>query len=173
MPGKEVKRRPNQYEKTDRAFRAYLDLLDAAEYMRAQVYDQLSFYGLTMNGFRVLELLEREGPIRSTAMAERCQWNRQNLDVIVRRLAEDGWVRSELVSASGDGTREGRRVAVLRLTPSGAAFIKRFLPRHGKVIKAHMRALEGREQLTLSQLCRKLKEGDVVKFISEMEHEDV
>lgn len=51
-------------------------------------------------------------------------------------------------------------------------FAERFLRRHAKVVKAYMRALEGREQQTLAELCRKLREGNVMKFISEMEHED-
>jgi hypothetical protein len=62
---------------------------------------------------------------------------------------------------------------MLRLTSAGANFMARFLPRHGKVVKSYMRASDGRQQETLSELCRKLREGDVVKFISEMEHEDV
>ena len=36
-----------------------------------------------------------------------------------------------------------------------------------------MRALEGRDQESLSKMCRKLREGDVVKFVSEIMHEDV
>jgi DNA-binding MarR family transcriptional regulator len=167
----------NQYQKTDRAFHAYIDLLDAAEYMRARVYDQLAFYDLTMNGFRLMELLEREGPMQATAAAERCQWNRQNLDVIVRRLEEKRWVKSEVrraSSESGNGrVGKGRRIAMLSLAPEGVGFVRRFLPRHGKVVKAYMRALDAREQATLSQLCRKLREGNILKFISEMEHEDV
>jgi hypothetical protein len=47
------------------------------------------------------------------------------------------------------------------------------LPRHAKVVKAFMRALMGREQLSLSRLCNKLRERDVLKFVSEMTHEDV
>jgi len=39
-------------------------------------------------------------------------------------------------------------------------------------VKSLMRVLNYRQQQTLSQLCRKLREGDVVKFISEMTHED-
>jgi hypothetical protein len=31
----------------------------------------------------------------------------------------------------------------------------------------------GREQGTLNRLCRKLREGDVMKFVSELTHEDV
>lgn len=175
----EPKTRPNQREKTERALRAYLDLLDAADYMKARAYDQLAFYGVTMRGFRVLELLNRQGPTRSTEIARACQWSRQNLDVIVKRLIEDGWVVSELIKtekAKSDSEEEtrtlGRPVAMLRLTDDGMDFIARFLPRHGKVVKAYMRALDGRQQETLSELCRKLREGDVVRFVSEMEHED-
>jgi hypothetical protein len=36
------------------------------------------------------------------------------------------------------------------------------------VVKAEMRALEGREQVTLSRLCRKLKDGDADRFIREI-----
>jgi DNA-binding MarR family transcriptional regulator len=162
-----IKERMDQNEKTERAFQAYVDLLDAAEYMRAEVYDQLTFYDLTMNGFRLMELLVRYGPMRATAMAERCQWNRQNLDVIVRRLKEKKWVQSEVVK------EESRRVATLSLTPKGIEFMSLFLPRHGKVIKALMRALDGREQESLSAICQKLRKGDVFKFISEMEHRDI
>jgi DNA-binding MarR family transcriptional regulator len=180
-------------EKTERAFRAYLELLDAADYMKAEVYDQLSFYGVTMRGFRVLELLYRRGTMRLTAVAEGLRWSRQNLNVVVKGLTDEGWVRSELqplgegeptdptAPANGDSAgleesqavAEGRLVLVLSLTDEGRRFAERFLPRHAKVVKAYMRALEGREQQTLAELCRKLREGNVMKFISEMEHEDV
>jgi DNA-binding MarR family transcriptional regulator len=161
-----LKERMDQNQKTERAFQAYVDLLDAAEYMRAQVYDQLAFYDLTMNGFRLMELLEREGPMRATAVAERCQWNRQNLDVIVRRLREKEWVETESVAAGK------RQFAVLKLTPEGSELMRRFLPKHGKAIKAHMRALDGREQESLSAICQKLRKGDIFKFLSEMEQEE-
>jgi hypothetical protein len=36
-----------------------------------------------------------------------------------------------------------------------------------------MRSLDGRQQQTLTELCRNVSDGDVTKFISEMEHEDV
>jgi hypothetical protein len=36
-----------------------------------------------------------------------------------------------------------------------------------------MRALTSREQDLLSRLCRKLREGDIMKFVSEITHEDV
>ena len=36
-----------------------------------------------------------------------------------------------------------------------------------------MRVFDGREQESMSRVCRKLREGDVVKFVSELTHEDV
>jgi hypothetical protein len=166
--------------KTERAFQAYLDLLDAADSMRTRVYGQLSKYGLTMRGFRVLELLHRQGPTLSMVVAKRYGWKRQNVDVIVKGLTEDGWVDAKRLSvpeleALGVDVPEGdgRPLSLLSLTEEGSAFTGRFLPRHVKVVKAYMRALDGRELRTLSHVCRKLSEGDVIKFISEMEREDL
>ena len=69
--------------------------------------------------------------------------------------------------------RRGRRIRAIGLTKSGKKFIGNVLPRHSKVVKAMMRALDGREQETMSRLCRKLRAGDVMKFVSEITHEDV
>lgn len=35
-----------------------------------------------------------------------------------------------------------------------------------------MRALHGQKQASLSRLCSKLRDGDVLKFVSEIMHED-
>jgi hypothetical protein len=35
-----------------------------------------------------------------------------------------------------------------------------------------MRVLNATEQNSLSRLCRKLREGDVLKFVAEITHED-
>ena len=119
-------------------FRRTFGLLDAAEYMRARVYDQFTFYYLTMRGFRVLELLHRQGPTEASVVARACQWNRQNQNVIVKGLAKNGWVRSELrkadkadtdesAPADDDAATDGRRVSVLSLTEEVEKFAARFL----------------------------------------------
>jgi hypothetical protein len=48
-----------QKEKTLLAFRAYLDLLDTAEWLRGYMRAPLESFDLTMGGFRLLELLYR------------------------------------------------------------------------------------------------------------------
>jgi hypothetical protein len=48
--------------KTTRAFRAYINLMDAANWLRAEMSGQLATFDLTMTQFRILEGLFREGP---------------------------------------------------------------------------------------------------------------
>ncbi len=50
-------------ERTQRAFRAYTDLLDTAEWIKAEMHEPLELFGLTMSGFRLLEVLDREGAL--------------------------------------------------------------------------------------------------------------
>jgi hypothetical protein len=54
----------------------------------------------------------------------------------------------------------------------GPAAILRRTPNHSKLVKSLLRVLDGREQGTLSRICRKLREGDVLKLIREITHED-
>jgi len=46
------------------------------------------------------------------------------------------------------------------------------LPNHSKLVKALMRVLNAKEQDSLFRICRKLREGDVMKFVHETTHED-
>jgi DNA-binding MarR family transcriptional regulator len=177
---------PTQKEKTLLAFRAYLDLLDTAEWLRGYMRAPLESFDLTMGGFRLLELLYREGPLTMPMIAERRGCRRQSLDAIIAQLEERGWVRrtmvtyppaeiekSRLPKSRRRKRREGRRVGVVGLTRLGKKFIGNVLPRHSKLVKSLLRVLDAREKQSLSRICRKLREGDVLKFVSEITHEDV
>jgi MarR family 2-MHQ and catechol resistance regulon transcriptional repressor len=173
-------------EKTQRAFRAYMDLLDTAEWIRGELRGPLMSFDLAMGEFRLLELLYREGALFVSDIARRRGVHRSGVEVTIARLARRGWVGQKIValppvgferahlgrSRSGE-PRRGRRIRAIGLTKSGKKFIGNVLPRHSKVVKALMRALDGREQETMSRLCRKLRAGDVMKFVSELMDEDV
>jgi hypothetical protein len=133
-----------------------------------------------------MEMLHTHGAMRATEVAERCRCDRQNIDRIVRGLQEEGWETSEIATLpatelkpskiakmKGDAPRKGHRIAILRMTEAGTKFMAAMFVRHKKVVKAFFRALDGREQQSLSFLCRRLIEGDPMKFISEMEFEDL
>ncbi|MGC1685963.1 MAG: hypothetical protein WA734_10120, partial [Candidatus Acidiferrales bacterium] len=62
----------------------------------------------------------------------------------------------------------GRLVTMNALTEAGRAQFKMILARHVKLLKAYMRALDGREQLTLTRLCMKLRRGNILKFALEL-----
>ncbi len=168
-------------QKTQRAWGAYLDLADTADWIRKQLRGPLETFGLTMEEFRLLLMLYRDGPLTIRVAAARRDRNRQNMHITILRAAEFGWVErrivrlpaaeiaeSRLPKARRGKPRGGRRVGTVRLTPRGEKLIGHVLPRQAKIVKALMRALDGREQATLSRLCGKLREGDVVKYIREM-----
>jgi hypothetical protein len=104
----------------------------------------------------------------------------QNFRLVVRRLERRKWVRRKrfrLPAADNRWNRwrrrggeevVGLRVAKLQLTREGKRFISGVLPKHAKVVKALMRALDGREQEAISRYLKKLREGDVLKFMKEM-----
>jgi DNA-binding MarR family transcriptional regulator len=172
---------PTIGERKLRAFQTYLELLDAAEWIRRQLRAQLESFDLTIDGFRMLEMLRREGPITTEAFCRRRQCKRQSMERLIRPLEERGWVRFEVVSLAPvdiaetqlakrirGKPRRGRSMGQISLTPPGAKFMRVVFPRHAKLVFAFMRALDLREQETLGRACRKLREGDVAKVLHEI-----
>jgi DNA-binding MarR family transcriptional regulator len=181
-----MRRLPTQKQKTQLAFRTYLELLDTADWMRREMRAHLEAFDLTTAGFRLLEMLYREGPVIKPIAARALQCRRENLLVIIRRLEQRGWVKraittyapveveeSDLPKAKRGRLRAGRPVGMVSLTPLGRKFIGNLLPKHAKLVKSLMRVLHGREKQSLIRICRKLREGDIVKYISELTHQDV
>jgi len=176
---------PTHKERAKRAFRAYIDVIETAEWLKSELHGPLLLYDLSMGDFRLLELLYREGALFVPDIARRRGLHRQAVDVIAKRLSKRGFVlrkiiklppvdpqRAHVPASKRNEAREGIRTTVVGLTKPGKKFIADVLPNHTKVVKALMRALDGREQDTLSRLCRKLRQGDVVKFVREITHED-
>jgi len=176
-----MNRRLDARGKTLRAFRAYLELQLTADWIRKEMRGQLGSFDVTLAGFRVLEMVYREGPTHMSAASKKLECDRQNLNVVVRALEERGFLqratetlplvdnrRNRALKAMGDTEQRGRGVARLRLTRAGRKFIATLFPRHAKVVKALMRTLHGREQETLSKLCRKLREGLPVNYFKEL-----
>lgn len=177
-----MRHRPSsQREKTQRAWSAYLDLIDTAEWIKKELRAPLSTFGLTMEEFRLLLELYRAGPLTIPMVADKRERNRQNMHATIISAQEFGWVekevarlrparirKSRLPKARRGRPRAGRRISVVRLTGQGEKLVGHVLPKQVKVVKALMRAIDGRRQATLSEICRKLRAGDVVKFVKEM-----
>ena len=146
---------------TDRALGVYLDIVDTAQTLDVLMSRALAPKKLTLYQYRVLAALLREGP-----------QSQQELN--------DKHFRTEYVASSTLASLEERRLIVRRghehdkrqrmvhLSPEGHAFIEELFPRHSRLVRAHMAALNGREQNTLRRLCQKVMEGNPLKFISEL-----
>jgi DNA-binding MarR family transcriptional regulator len=176
---------PGREERTDRALRGYTALLDTADWLKAEVRVPLESFGLTPGEFRLMEVLHREGalPIADLARRRGCKWH--NIAAMIQGMEGRGWLRraiatlppvefkqAHLPKSRRDERRRGRRLTVVGITAEGKKFLGQVLPIHAKLIKAMMRALEGREQDSIYRLCRKLREGNPVRFFAELTHED-
>lgn len=116
-------------------------------------------------------------------MAERRHCTKQSVAKLVEAFRRRGWVEYDVerVMPAGEpdderrlpARRTGWRVAYIRLSDEGKKFTRSVLPRNMKLVLAFMRALEWREQETLIRTCRKLRDGHILRFLREMEFEDV
>jgi len=68
-----------RHVKTNRAFRAYIDLMDAADWLRGEMSDQLATFDVTMMQFRVMEALFRGGPQYQQLLSQRFDCSKQNM----------------------------------------------------------------------------------------------
>ncbi|MGA9937952.1 MAG: hypothetical protein WBP92_06885, partial [Candidatus Acidiferrales bacterium] len=68
---------PTLEERSERAFRGYMELLEAADWLRAELRLPLELFEVTMGEFRLLYLLHREGalPITEISRRRRSEWN--------------------------------------------------------------------------------------------------
>jgi DNA-binding MarR family transcriptional regulator len=88
-----MRKRIDARGKTLRAFCAYLELQMTADWIRREMREQLGSFEVTLAGFRVLEMLYREGPTHMSAPARKLEWERQNLYLVVPTLEERGFLR--------------------------------------------------------------------------------
>jgi DNA-binding MarR family transcriptional regulator len=177
--------RPTHRERTRRAFGAYIELVDTADWVRRQLAGPLAYLDLTVNEFRLLDMVRRQGRMGVIQAAEKGGWRVQFVHKLAGRLEAAGWLRRELVArtpaevrptrlpkAKRGRPRRGRKVLIVSLTAEGQRLIETALPRQTKLVKSLMHVLDMREQDSLGRLCRKLREGDPVKYFGEIRMED-
>ena len=170
--------RKTRMERRATAFRAFLELLDAADWIRRHLRGQMELFEISQDGLRFLEMLNRLGSmtIREVADARHC--SKQSAAHLVEGMKKRGWVEYEVeilpkrteLSAPGERKLRGWRVGHIKLSTEGKKFVGQVLPRHIKVVLAFMRTLEWREQQTLIRICHKLQDLNAPRFFHEMEY---
>ncbi len=176
---------PTREERSDRAFRGYMELLEAANWLRAELRLPLEAFEVTMREFQLLYLLHREGALPVAEVGRRQRSEHHNMVHLIARLEARGWLRravvrlppvewkrAHLAKSKRNEERRGRRMTVVGMSAEGKRLVRRMLPRHSKYVHALMRALDAREQDSLFRICRKLRTGNPVRFFAEIMHED-
>ena len=150
-----------QKDKRDRAVAAYNYLVHANETIDLLLENQLRSFGLTPSQYHVLEALLLAGPMSQADLAQRIFRYDSSVHVVLRGLGKHG-----LVLRRAHET-DGRKIAI-DLTPEGRKLIAKLYPLHARLIRARMTVLGKREQEMLLRLCKKLAEGDPVRFVLEL-----
>lgn len=148
-------------QRKELAHAAYAEFVRANEKLNLLLDNQLRGFDLTDGQFRVLETLLRAGPMSQADLAERISRDNSDVHVIAANLAKRG------LAARRAHDTDRRKVSV-HLTPAGRKLITKFLPRRAKLVWAQITALSWGEQQMLRRICKKLAEGDPVKFVLEM-----
>ena len=76
--------------------RAYVDLMDTADWIKGELRGPLMSFDLAIGEFRLLELLYREGAMFIADIARRRGVHRAGVEVTIARLARRGWVGQRL-----------------------------------------------------------------------------
>ncbi len=103
---------PTPRERTKRAFGAYMEVLETADWLKGELHGPLLMYDLSMGDFRLLEMLHREGALFAPDIARRRRLHKQAVAVIVKRLSKRGFVLREDRQASAGGVSTGPRAGV-------------------------------------------------------------
>jgi len=155
----------SQNDRKMRALATYASLARAVHSLDDLLDRQCETLGLTSSQYRVLEHLLLYGPMATGELAERIMFGGSTISVVTRNLEADGFLVRRADKADG-------RKAILHLTPEGKKMVEKILPKRGKVLRAKMCVLGKREQENLDRMCRKLAEGDALKFALEMTMDD-
>jgi MarR family transcriptional regulator, 2-MHQ and catechol-resistance regulon repressor len=162
--------------KTKRAYRTCHQLIETADWLREKLSSQLANFDLTWMEFRVLDALRHGGPQYQNRLSRRFDTCKQSVAHVLRRLEGYGWIRREeaflVKSLTDPKAKRGRKVMLVELTKEGSRKIAEIFPKHTKVVKCYLRVLDGRQQETLAELLKKLREDYAIKFIHEFQFED-
>jgi DNA-binding MarR family transcriptional regulator len=172
-------------KRMERALRGYTELLDTADWLKGEVRSPLDSFEMTLTEFRLLNMLYREGALPVVELVRRRGSKWHHVTAMVERMERRGWLRrarvwmppvefkrAHLPKSRREEKRRGRRMTVVGMTAEGKKFLRYVLSIHGKLVTAIMRALEAREMDSLFRICRKLREGNPVRFFRELRNED-
>jgi len=139
-------------QRTDKAMKTWMQLVRVFNKSSNEEIAYFSEHDLTMNQFKVLEVLYHRGDLNIGSIKKLCMSTPGNISVVVKNLKRDGWITSVC-------DPEDKRASILSITKKGTYKIDEVFPQHSKNLKETMDVLSDDELETLRQLLRKVYKG--------------
>jgi DNA-binding MarR family transcriptional regulator len=111
--------------------------------------DECSQFDLTSVQFAALFVLQAAGELDATGLAELIAFDRSTIGDVVERLESKGWI-------ARTGSRDDRRVKVIRLTPDGTNLLRQVAPAVKRVQDRLLEKFSRSETFTLLKLLKRL-----------------
>ncbi|MBU1658234.1 MarR family transcriptional regulator [bacterium] len=138
--------------RTNKSMKTWLELIKSQTKISAKEVVYIQENSLTMNQFKVLEVLYHRGNLSIGAITKLTRSTPGNITVVVRNLKRDALVES-VVDA------QDKRSTLLSLTQAGKKVISGMFDRHAHNLKSYFDALDDEELDTLFTLLRKLQKS--------------
>lgn len=138
--------------RTNKSMQTWLEILKAYTKISAKESVYIQENSLTMNQFKVLEVLYHRGSLSVGAITKLTLSTPGNITVVVKNLKRD-----KLVSALKDPN--DKRTKLLALTEKGRSAVSSIFPRHAQNLKSYFEVLNDAELDTMFSLLRKLQKA--------------
>jgi len=116
---------------------------------RNKLVNYLNEFELTLNQFKVLEVLYHRGDLNIGSITKLTMSTPGNITVVVKNLKRDDWITSI-------ASQEDKRASILTITPKGVEVIEKVFPNHAQNLHKSFEVLNDEELDTLYELLNKV-----------------
>lgn len=148
-----MKKRVQSYgPRTDKSMQTWMQLFRAFYKINAKELKYLSDNSLTMNQFKVLEVLYHRGNLNIGSITKLTMSTPGNITVVIKNLKRDGWIHQ--ISKDID-----KRVTLLSISQKGKDLMQKVFPQHAENLRESFEVLSDEELVLLYDILRKLQKS--------------
>ncbi|WP_072679584.1 MarR family winged helix-turn-helix transcriptional regulator [Arcobacter sp. LA11] len=136
-------------KRTDKSMKTILRIERVRQKFHTQLVDYLNDFDLTLNQFRVLEVLYHRGDLNIGSITKLTMSTPGNITVVIKNLKRDEWITTV-------ANPEDKRASILSITKKGKDVIEKLFPNHAKNLNKSLEILSDEELDTLYELLNKV-----------------
>lgn len=138
--------------RTDKSMQTWIQLSRTHYKISAKEVTYFKTHNLTLNQFKVLEVLYHRGNLNVGAITKLTMSTPGNITVVVKNLKRDAWIKSVV-------DENDKRSTNLCITQKGKDVIQNIFPKHAQNLHNNFNTLSDEELDTLYMLLRKLQKA--------------